>query len=378
MKTTLLSVAAFFVVVTAKAQTFSENFNSATIASLTNNCWIVSGATTTTLSGEAINGTSIYSAPATNGNAKTDLYTPVLTATSSSLTVNFDYRITQTLTANAVRLIEVGLVSSSGILVKQNTITMIAGTNTDVKNFSHTFTGVVPNNYRVVFRLSGSNGNGNVRIVLDNISISTVNLYSTPGNCEFVAISASVLPVVLKEFSAQLNNNKVDLNWVTATEVNASHFVIERSYTGNEYSEIATVMAYGNTTEEKTYKFTDQSFASDKVVAYYRLRQVDLDGKQEYSSTRIIRISKQNQNTVTILTFPNPVSSEVRITIPNNWQGKKVTYELMNANGQTVRKIETASSSQTETMNVSNLSRGFYVVKVSHNGETAQQKIVKQ
>jgi len=378
MKTTLLSIAALFAVITTKAQTVSENFNSATNGSLTSSCWVITGGTTTTQPGEAIDGTSLYTAPATNGNSKTDLYTPILVIPNSTLTVDLDYRLTQSLAGNATRTIEVGLVSLSGNLVAVNTVIMGAGSNTNIQHYNHTFTSITPNNYRVVFRLSGANGNGNVRVVLDNIAISVASLYNTLGNCEFTPITNITLPVILKSFTAQLNSNKVDLKWVTSTEINASHFVIERSYNGSDFSDIATVLAFGNTTEEKNYQFVDNSFASDKAVVYYRLRQIDLDGKQDYSSTRIIRIGKQNQNTVTILTFPNPVNSEVSITIPNNWQGKKVIYEVVNANGQTVRKTETASSSQTESINLSTLSRGFYVVKVSYNGETAQQKIVKQ
>ena len=378
MKTTLLSVAALFTVVTTKAQTVTENFNSATSGSLTSSCWVITGGTTTTEPGEAIEGTSLYTAPATNGNSKTDLYTPILIVPNSTLTIDLDYRLTQSLAGNATRTIEVGLVSLSGNLIAVNTVVLGAGTNTDVQHYSHTFTSVTPNNYRVVFRLSGANGNGNVRVVLDNIAISVASLYNTLGNCDFTPIASVILPVKMKSFTAQLNNSKVDLKWITSTEINASHFVIERSYNGSDFSDIATVLAFGNTTDEKSYQFADNSFASDKMVVYYRLRQVDADGKQDYSSIRIIRTGKQTQNTVTILTYPNPVNNELRITIPNNWQGKKVTYEVVNANGQTVRKAETASSSQTETMNMSPLSRGFYVVKVSYNGETAQQKIVKQ
>ncbi|MBK8748906.1 MAG: T9SS type A sorting domain-containing protein [Saprospiraceae bacterium] len=66
------------------------------------------------------------------------------------------------------------------------------------------------------------------------------------------------------------------------------------------------------------------------------------------------------------------------MTIPADWQNKKVVYELFSANGQVAKKMETTGSSQTETMNVSNLNRGLYIVKVTCEGKTAQQKIVKQ
>ncbi|HEX7904036.1 MAG TPA: T9SS type A sorting domain-containing protein [Chitinophagaceae bacterium] len=378
MKTLLLSATALFAVIATKAQSFTENFNSATNGNLTTSCWVITGGTTTAQPGEAIDGTSLYTAPATNGNSKTDLYTPILVIPNSTLTVDFDYRLTQSLSGNATRTIEVGLVNLAGTLVAVNTIVMGAGTNTNIQHYSYTFTSVTPSNYRVVFRLSGANGNGNVRIVLDNINISVASLYNTSGNCEFAPIAAIILPVKMKSFTAQLNNNKVDLKWITSTEINASHFVIERSYDGSNFSDIATVFAFGNTTEEKSYQFTDNNFASDKIVVYYRLRQVDADGKQDYSSTRMIRIGKQNETAVTILTYPNPVTSEIRITIPGNWQGKKATYEVVNVNGQTAARTEVANASQTETLNTSSLVPGFYLLRVTCDNVTAIQKIIKQ
>jgi hypothetical protein len=117
---------------------------------------------------------------------------------------------------------------------------------------------------------------------------------------------------------------------------------------------------------------------SQASVIYYRLRTVDVDGKSGYSATRIIRIGKQTGQTISILTYPNPVSNELRITLPDNWQNKKVTFEIFNANGQVSKRTESANSGQTETLNVSNLVRGFYFVRASCEGQTAQQKIIKQ
>jgi hypothetical protein len=188
-----------------------------------------------------------------------------------------------------------------------------------------------------------------------------------------------ILPVKLESFTAILNNNsnKVDLRWVTSYEKNVSHFVVEKSTDGKNYADAGVVFAYGNTSDIMNYTFTDIITTQEKVI-YYRLRTIDADGKFDYSATRIIRTAKQTENTVTILTYPNPVTSELRITIPNNWQGKKVTYELLNANAQITKKAEAGSGSQTETMNVSSLAPGLYVVKVSCGAESATQKIIKR
>lgn len=379
MKTSLLSIAALFVILTAKAQSFTENFNSATISSLEASCWVMSGSLTTTQNGEAINSNSISSLPSTNSNAKTDVYTPILNITSSSSTVTFDYRLTNSLNGNATRKIEVGFVTTSGALVVSNVVNLASGTNTDVKQFSYTFSSLVPGNYRVVIRLSGANGIGNSRIVFDNFVTTNASLaLVTPGTCQFAPIIEATLPVKLNYFTAQLNTNSVDLKWATSTEVNFSHFVIERSYNGTNFEEVATIFGFGNSTDLINYQYSDKAYATGKTVIYYRLRQVDIDAKSEYSATRMIRIGNNDNPSLSILTYPNPVSNELRVTIPENWQNKVVLYELFNMSGQVTGKIINAASGQTEVMNVSNLQSGIYILRATCEGKSAQQKIVKQ
>jgi len=379
MKKFLLSIAAIFVMATVKAQNFTENFDAATISSLINHCWVLDGVSTTTQNGEAISGTSIYTAPPTNPGVKIDLYTPILNFTSTSTTITFDYRLTQPLIGNATRSIQVSLVNLSGVVIKSDTIIMGDGTNTAVKQYLHTFSSINTVSYRIVLRVWGTQGNGNVRLVLDNYLVSNATLSNNgPDSCNFVPIAEVLLPVQLKYFTAQLYNNKVNLKWVTATGINTSHFVIEKSFDGRDFSDAGVVFTFGNTMEEMNYNFIDNINGSQAGVIYYRLRSVDADGKFDYSATRIIRVGKQTEQTITILTYPNPVSNELRITLPDNWQNKKVTFEIFNANGQVSKRIENANIGQTETLNVSNLAPGFYNVRVSCDGQTAQQKIVKQ
>lgn len=188
------------------------------------------------------------------------------------------------------------------------------------------------------------------------------------------------LPIKLSAFNAVLNNSskKVDLSWTTEYEKNVSHFIIERSTDGVNYSDAGMVFAYGNTTDSKNYTMHDNISNLQATVIYYRLRSVDIDGKNELSNIRVIRIGKGSENNISILTYPNPVTNDLRITIPANWQNKRAVYEIFNANGQVARRVETGNSSQTESINVSSLAPGFYIVKVSCNDEISQQRIVKQ
>jgi len=191
------------------------------------------------------------------------------------------------------------------------------------------------------------------------------------------AYPPSTLPVSLTAFSASLNNNKVDLKWTTASEINVSHFVVEKSTDGSNYSDAGMVFSYGSAFETANYTLSDNISGTQSKVIYYRLRSVDIDGKSQLSATRIIRIDSKESNSIAILTYPNPVNNELRITVPANWQNKKAVYELFNANGQIAKRTETANSSQTEVINVTSLTPGFYIVRVSCEGQVAQQKIVK-
>src|SRR5436190_16141163 len=124
---TLIAIVLFSIVTTKANAQFTENFDTSSISSLTARCWVLNSVSTTTQSGEAINGTSIYTAPPVNAGAKIDLYTPILNFPSTSTTISFDYRLTQTLNSNATRSIQVSLVNLSGVIVASDTITMSAG-----------------------------------------------------------------------------------------------------------------------------------------------------------------------------------------------------------------------------------------------------------
>jgi Secretion system C-terminal sorting domain len=191
-----------------------------------------------------------------------------------------------------------------------------------------------------------------------------------------VPVTLVTLPLSIIDFNAVLNKSKVDLKWITAGEKNVNHFEVERSNDGINYSQAALVFAYGNTTENKTYTFANDISNVQNSIIYYRLRSVDDDGKTALSGIRIIRLGKQNE-IFSMVTYPNPVTNELRITLPAAWQSKPVALEVFNQNGQRVQASKNANANQTETIMVNELAKGFYIVKASSGAETAQQKFIK-
>lgn len=226
------------------------------------------------------------------------------------------------------------------------------------------------NSFRV--RAGGSTGNGSSSVADRMYSLWFKGFnFNTP-----VQIT---LPVKMVSFSATLNDDKANLKWTTASEINLSHFVVEKSLDGVSFTDAGVVFAYGDQSGTFNYSFVDNNINTAKAgMIYYRLRSVDKDGTTELSTLRMIRVGKQGEQLVKIVTYPNPATNELRITLPNSWQGKKVSYELVTNNGQVAMKGTETTSGQTQTLNISHLPTGFYVVKASCNDEVAQQKIIKQ
>ena len=94
----------------------------------------------------------------------------------------------------------------------------------------------------------------------------------------------SPLPVTLTDFTARLDESSARLQWVTASEINADYFSIERSTDGQTYQPLGRRQAAGNSQTEQTYTYVDEGVANRLAgTVYYRLHMVDFDGSSEYS-----------------------------------------------------------------------------------------------
>ncbi len=184
------------------------------------------------------------------------------------------------------------------------------------------------------------------------------------------------LPVKLVDFTANYTNPNALLNWSTSQEHNFSHFIIERSVDGENFSQVALVFGAGESDSKINYSYNDKDLKGRGGIIYYRLKQVDVDGKFSYSSVRIIRLGDE-KTSITLTTFPNPVATDLRITLPSSWQNKHLHIDLYNVSGQLVNARDIANSSQTESISVASLQKGIYFVQVRNGAETAKQRIVK-
>ncbi len=192
---------------------------------------------------------------------------------------------------------------------------------------------------------------------------------------KYVEPADATLPIKLTSFDTKLNNSNVAIDWATSEEINFSHFLLERSANGNDFKEIAIVFADVKENGSE-YSYKDIVSKNTSGLLYYRLKMVDRDGSFKYSNVRIVKLGGKN-NTIAVNAYPNPATSEVRITIPTAWQNKQVVYEMINLNGVIVKQQVNIHASQTETIQVSNLQSGNYVVRLKSGDETAIQMIAK-
>jgi hypothetical protein len=187
--------------------------------------------------------------------------------------------------------------------------------------------------------------------------------------------SDNPLPIELLFFEAQANSNVV-LEWATATEINNDYFVIERSEDGEFFYEIGQVKGNGNTNDVISYSYEDKFVLAS--TEYYRLKQVDFDGRFEIFETQRVETSVIS-NVPTFSIYPTVVQNQsFQIKSNSPFELKELT--VFNISGGTVRNLtnETLKQNQiSQLVNASSLDKGIYFVKViSSSGNEFSSRII--
>ena len=184
------------------------------------------------------------------------------------------------------------------------------------------------------------------------------------------------LPVKWSSFNVTKNADASLLRWSTASESNNSHFEIQRSVDGKNFEAIGKVKGSGNSNKTSNYSYTDKEVATSKTT-YYRLKQVDFDGKTDYSKTVSVinTIAKAGIGA----TLPNPFNSDLNIsfTATAAATANVVIMDMLGkAHHSSTEQLQVGAN--TITVNTTDMPDGIYFVKVSYNGETFTQKVIKK
>lgn len=210
----------------------------------------------------------------------------------------------------------------------------------------------------------------------DGISPLDANLFLFPYVTNTLT-GCSTLPVSIVNFKGSINDNKALLTWSTATEFNNKGFAVERSRDGKVFTQIGFVNGAGTTTQHKDYTYADATLSDFNIsTTYYRLKQVDLDGKTSYSN--VIPLSLKD--ILSWKLYPNPVKDKLTIEL-NLTADTKVNVQVISKDGRLLLNADKGMLSQGQqqlNFNVQNLANGTYFIRVKAGDKTYTQTIVKQ
>lgn len=193
-----------------------------------------------------------------------------------------------------------------------------------------------------------------------------------------VAVGEATLPVGLFYFTAEKLDDGSLLKWATAWEQNSVRFEIEQSSDGINFSKIATVAAAGNSNSQIEYRYTDPNIMRyGRQTIYYRLRQVDLDGRFKFSSIRLVSL---NDRPGKIRVYPIPFTSILSIDLPSGFSGP-ADISISDMNGRTIfKRSEKVQPSQTNIVvsGLESLASGTYILTLKNDRSVSSFRVMKQ
>lgn len=218
---------------------------------------------------------------------------------------------------------------------------------------------------------------GKSSIIGDLASGSVSSPPITPNDYDgftFGVITTAVLPVEWLSVEATLEGKDGILDWATFSEVNASHYRVERSLDGRDFEDLQMVPAAGTSSSVNQYQYRDEGIALQEVrKVFYRLKQVDADGKFSYSNVVELDISRYEADLQMTL-FPNPSSETLNIQVDYPDQAP-LRAKIISLNGQTLGTFATGGN-ENHQIPVSGLADGQYIMVVSNGKQSVSKRFV--
>ena len=289
------------------------------------------------------------------------------------LTITTGGSYTFTLNSDDAAFLWVGNTAKASPLQTSSTVVNAGGTH-GAGNYTGTVT-LAAGTYPVAL-LYGDNGGENILTFSyngpDTNSLTTV----VPASALCSANAGGPLPVVLSRFEASPSQADASLSWTTAQELNSSYFAIERSLGGQVFAEIGTVAAHGTSAVAHQYAYRDANAARLGSLAYYRLRQVDLDGTATYSPVRTVAFAA-TASAPQLSLYPNPATSQLHVALTGlAAPGAKLTvYSVV---GQALLTTQLSAAGQADVA-LAGLPTGTYVLRLAlPDGSTKHAPFAKQ
>lgn len=208
--------------------------------------------------------------------------------------------------------------------------------------------------------------------ILDDVLIYNRKLDSLEVKSLYIANNGPwILPLNLTTFNAKKGSENINISWQTANEFNTSHFIIQRSVDGTNFSDIGKVSAKG----DGGYTFIDNQLPNATVV-YYRLQMVDKDGSFTYSKIVSCQLSVASKS---LAVYPNPVKGNLFVQITST-KAEKITLQVTDLQGKLLQQEDTqvGIGNVSLSVNTSALAKGSYVLLVKGSGGVQQKQFVKE
>ena len=198
--------------------------------------------------------------------------------------------------------------------------------------------------------------------------VDTTTVFAAFGSGLYKLYSPWFIPVELVSFNGKVINDKVVLNWRTATETNNKGFSIERSPDNIAFTQVGYVPGFGTSTESHSYSFSLTLSNSDKQ--YFRLKQINFDGTSEYSNVIEVNTPVPGEYLLS-QNYPNPFNPTTNISFSLPVEAK-VKVSIYNSLGQKISDLTNQQYSAGRydlNFNADNLSSGmyFYVIEAQGN-----------
>ncbi len=203
-----------------------------------------------------------------------------------------------------------------------------------------------------------------------NVGLPFAGVAPDAGYAEF----SSALPVKLIEFTISQNSGSNILQWKTASEINSSHFVVQRSKDGVVFEDLSSQPASGFSNTIKSYSYTDALPLSG--INYYRLILVDKDKREEYSG--IIFVRPGYDNSLEIITARvSSLQNSLAITVSSK-QNEKALLHVVDNNGKVLLTQSVLLQKGTNYFDktIQNVSQGIYYVRLQTATETRVKNIL--
>lgn len=187
---------------------------------------------------------------------------------------------------------------------------------------------------------------------------------------DLIEVDAATLPVTLNSFVASKSPSEVSLLWETASELNNKGFDIERSNDTDIWESLGFVQGAGTSSSGQTIKYLFRDLAPKTGPNYYRLKQIDFDGKYEYSKSVLVNWKGTDLQTLNV--YPNPANSHIQYDLGIESKIQKV--QIFNLQGQLILEPNTDSQS----IPLKNLKLGTYFLLIKTSQESVHQLFEKR